>query len=73
MVADELAVVVAAGELTAWDLCDRCGFQASILITLPGELGGELLFCEHHEREHWPSLSLRGAIVTKGRLHPFAV
>lgn len=37
-------------ELTASDRCDRCGAAARIRAVLPS--GGELLFCNHHAREH---------------------
>lgn len=36
--------------LTAVDRCDRCGAQAYARVTL--EAGTELLFCNHHMREH---------------------
>lgn len=36
--------------LTAADRCDRCGAQAYMRATLPGDL--ELLFCAHHARTH---------------------
>jgi hypothetical protein len=37
-------------ELTASDRCDRCGAAARVRAVLPS--GGELLFCNHHAREH---------------------
>lgn len=37
-------------ELTAADRCDRCGARAQVRAVLP--TGGELLFCNHHAREH---------------------
>jgi len=37
-------------ELTAADRCDRCGARAQVRAVLPA--GGELLFCNHHAREH---------------------
>ena len=40
--------------LTAADRCDRCGAQAYIRATL--HVGGELLFCAHHGREHLDKL-----------------
>lgn len=36
--------------LDATDRCDRCGAQAYTQYTLHS--GGELLFCNHHNREH---------------------
>jgi len=36
-------------ELVAVDVCDRCGAQAYVLVTLPS--GSELLYCIHHFRE----------------------
>lgn len=36
-------------ELTAADRCDRCGAQAYHRFTFAA---GELLLCNHHEREH---------------------
>ena len=40
--------------LTTADRCDRCGAQAYVRATL--HVGGELLFCAHHGREHLPAL-----------------
>jgi hypothetical protein len=37
-------------ELTAADRCDRCGAAARVRAVLAS--GGELLFCQHHAREH---------------------
>ena len=39
--------------LTASDRCDRCGAQARVRATL---VSGELLFCNHHAKEHEPRL-----------------
>lgn len=41
---------LARPELTASDRCDRCGAAARVRAVLPS--GGELLFCNHHAREH---------------------
>ena len=41
---------VAATPLTRLDRCDRCGAAAKTRATLPS--GGELLFCDHHTRQH---------------------
>jgi hypothetical protein len=43
-----------SAELTVLDRCDRCGAQAYVRATL--HVGGELLFCAHHGREHLPVL-----------------
>ncbi|MEV5557463.1 hypothetical protein AB0L44_27750 [Nonomuraea wenchangensis] len=47
--------------LTALDRCDRCGAQAYIRATLP--VGGELLFCAHHGRQHIAALREKGADI----------
>ncbi|MET9336571.1 MULTISPECIES: DUF7455 domain-containing protein [unclassified Nonomuraea] len=47
--------------LTALDRCDRCGAQAYIRATLP--VGGELLFCAHHGRQHVAVLREKGAEI----------
>lgn len=41
-------------KLTASDRCDRCGAAARVRAVLPS--GGELLFCNHHAREHQSKL-----------------
>ena len=43
-----------APSLSAADRCDRCGAQAYVRARL--HVGGELLFCAHHGREHLPKL-----------------
>ncbi|WP_084963811.1 DUF7455 domain-containing protein [Thermoactinospora rubra] len=50
-----------AKPLTALDRCDRCGAQAYIRATLP--VGGELLFCAHHGRQHIAALREKGAEI----------
>ncbi|GIH31883.1 hypothetical protein Mam01_20470 [Microbispora amethystogenes] len=50
-----------AKPLTALDRCDRCGAQAYIRATLP--VGGELLFCAHHGRQHVAVLRGKGAEI----------
>ncbi|ACZ89782.1 MULTISPECIES: DUF7455 domain-containing protein [Streptosporangium] len=50
-----------AKQLTATDRCDRCGAQAYIRATLP--VGGELLFCAHHGRQHVAVLRAKGADI----------
>jgi hypothetical protein len=50
-----------AKQLTAADRCDRCGAQAYIRATLP--IGGELLFCAHHGRQHIAVLRDKGANI----------
>lgn len=47
--------------LTALDRCDRCGAQAYVRATLP--VGGELLFCAHHGRQHVAALREMGADI----------
>jgi hypothetical protein len=47
--------------LTALDRCDRCGAQAYIRATLP--VGGVLLFCAHHGRQHIAALREKGADI----------
>ncbi|NUR82522.1 MAG: hypothetical protein HOY71_00385 [Nonomuraea sp.] len=47
--------------LTALDRCDRCGAPAYIRATLP--VGGELLFCAHHGRQHVAALREKGADI----------
>ncbi len=42
--------VATSAPLTAEDRCDRCGAQAYLRVAL--QVGGELLFCAHHAREH---------------------
>jgi hypothetical protein len=49
-----------APTLTAADRCDRCGAQAYVRARL--HVGGELLFCAHHGREHTPALVGRAEI-----------
>lgn len=39
--------------LSALDLCDSCGAQAYVRVTLAN---GELLFCGHHAAKHRESL-----------------
>ena len=41
-------------QLSAADRCDRCGAQAYVRARL--HVGGELLFCLHHSKEHLPKL-----------------
>jgi hypothetical protein len=40
--------------LSAVDRCDRCGAQAYLRVELA--VGGDLLFCAHHAREHGEKL-----------------
>ncbi|MGH3820223.1 MAG: DUF7455 domain-containing protein, partial [Pseudonocardiaceae bacterium] len=48
-------------ELTASDRCDRCGAAARVRAVLPS--GGELLFCNHHAREHSSKLKELAASI----------
>jgi hypothetical protein len=45
-----MTTALARPELTAADRCDRCGAAARVRAVLAS--GGELLFCQHHAREH---------------------
>lgn len=56
----------ATPELTRQDRCDRCGAQAYVRATLPGQ-GGDLLFCGHHFRAHESALVGAGASVRDER------
>lgn len=51
-------------ELTAADRCDRCGARAQVRAVLPE--GGELLFCNHHAREHKDKLEELEADIQQG-------
>jgi hypothetical protein len=48
-------------EWTASDRCDRCSAAARVRAVLPS--GGELLFCNHHAREHSPKLKELAASI----------
>lgn len=48
-------------QLTALDRCDRCGAQAYVRVELA--VGGELLFCAHHAREHADKLQQVAAAI----------
>lgn len=57
-----------APSLNAADRCDRCGAQAYVRARL--HVGGELLFCAHHGREHLPKLREHADIHDESeRLH----
>lgn len=45
-----MTTTVIDNSLTAADRCDRCGAQAYVRVTLEG--GFELMFCNHHSRQH---------------------
>jgi hypothetical protein len=47
--------------LTRHDRCDRCSAAAQTRVML--RTGGELLFCDHHAREHAPRLLEIGAAL----------
>ena len=53
-------------ELTASDRCDRCGAAARVRAVLPS--GGELLFCNHHAREHVTKLKELAADIQAGEV-----
>ena len=48
--------------LTRQDLCDRCRAAAHVRAVLPA--GNDLLFCQHHAREHAPRLRDIGALLS---------
>ncbi len=48
-------------ELTRADRCDRCGAAARVRATLPS--GAELLFCQHHAKEHEAKLIELSAVI----------
>jgi hypothetical protein len=54
-------------ELSRQDRCDRCGAQAYVRATLPGDDGLQLLFCGHHFRAHELKLVAAGATVLDER------
>jgi hypothetical protein len=47
--------------LTRADRCDRCGAAAQVRATLPS--GAELLFCQHHAKEHESKLIEMAAVL----------
>jgi hypothetical protein len=47
--------------LTRADRCDRCGAAAQVRATLPS--GAELLFCQHHAKEHESKLIAMAAVL----------
>ncbi|MFN2497267.1 MAG: hypothetical protein ABR608_15410 [Pseudonocardiaceae bacterium] len=53
-------------ELTAADRCDRCGAAARVRAVLPS--GGELMFCNHHAREHASKLKELAADIQAGEV-----
>ena len=48
-------------ELTRADRCDRCGAAAQVRAKLPS--GAELLFCQHHAKEHESKLIEMAAVL----------
>jgi hypothetical protein len=48
--------------LTRQDRCDRCRAVAHVRAVLPA--GNDLLFCEHHARQHAPRLREIGALLS---------
>lgn len=48
--------------LTAADRCDHCGAGAAYLVWK--EAVGDLLFCVHHWRKHFPSMADQGWAVS---------
>lgn len=51
--------------LTAADRCDRCGAAARVRAVL--STGGELLFCNHHAKEHGARLEQLAAVIHRSR------
>lgn len=49
-----VTTTVIDNSLNAADRCDRCGAQAYVRVTLSS--GGELLFCNHHSKQHGDKL-----------------
>ena len=45
-----MTTTVIDNSLNAADRCDRCGAQAYVRVTL--ESGFDLLFCNHHSKQH---------------------
>jgi hypothetical protein len=48
--------------LTRQDRCDRCRAAAQVRAVLP--TGNDLLFCQHHARQHAPRLREIGALLS---------
>lgn len=44
-------------------LCDRCSARGQVQVLLT--TGGELVFCQHHARQHRAALRSAGAVVTR--------
>lgn len=61
---DAMTSTLTRPELTALDRCDRCGAAARVRAVLPS--GGELLFCNHHAREHALKLKELAADIQAG-------
>ena len=51
--------------LTAADRCDRCGAAARVRAVL--STGGELVFCNHHAKEHGARLEQLAAVIHRSR------
>lgn len=51
-------------ELNATDRCDRCAAQALNWVEVGG---GELLFCNHHMKEHEPAMAAAGYTVHRSK------
>lgn len=49
-----MTTTVIDSSLTAADRCDRCGAQAYVRVVM--ENGFELLFCNHHGKQHGDKL-----------------
>lgn len=56
--------------LNAADRCDRCSAAAAYIVHR--EDIGDLMFCLHHWRKHFPSMSPQGWVVVGGNPSLFA-
>ena len=56
-----MTATLTSPELTRADRCDRCGAAARVRATLPS--GAELLFCQHHAKEHQAKLIELSAVI----------
>ncbi len=52
---------ITSPELTRADRCDRCGAAARVRAKLPS--GAELLFCQHHAKQHQARLVELAAVL----------
>ncbi len=57
-----MSVTDAVPVLTRQDRCDRCRAAAQVRAVLPA--GNDLLFCQHHARQHAARLREIGALLS---------